>query len=169
MRGQRITINDEGRRGSLAALIALLCSLLFTLAPPLSARGHNPVREVEARLAAGRLQAVPEQPPEVRADLALLLSGAEASPTCRLTLRGLMMDAPRLATGTFELTDLRGQRLFAGRWVATAFRAGASLLSLEGEGDGPYAASRLKLKLKVRARTEGAASTLSGEGRGEIR
>jgi len=81
-----------------------------------------------------------------------------------------MLNAAAATTGEFEIINQRGKRLFVGRWVATAFRAGATVISLEGEGSGSYAESRLKLKLKARVESQSNESAvLSGEGRGEIR
>lgn len=131
---------------------------------------RSPARELEAYLADGRAEAAAGQEPEVRADFMLLLSGAEHSPTGKIIFRRLTLNAASPTTGEFEILNQRGKRLFAGRWVAAAFQAGATLISLEGEGSGSYAESRLKLKLKTRLEDQGnEPALLSGEGRGEIR
>ncbi len=150
----------------ISQLVALL--LLLTSVP--SVLGQSQARPLQARLSNGRAIVIAEQKPQLCAELVLFLSGAEDSPTGRITFAGMRLEAAQLTAGDFEIFNQQGERLFAGRWVATAFREGATLISLEGEGQGRYAASRLKLKLRGRVSREGdSVAVLSGQGRGEIR
>ncbi len=147
-----------------------LVALLLLLAPVPSVLSQSQARPLQARLSNGRAIVTAEPKPQLCAELALLLSGAEDSPTVRITLAGMRLEAAQLTAGDFEIVNQQGERLFTGRWVATAFRQGATLISLEGEGQGRYAASRLKLKLRGRVSLEGGSvAVLSAEGRGEIR
>lgn len=155
-------MTTDMRQTALAALFLFLAPLLLY--------GQSQTRELEAHLTAGHAQAASEQEPEVRAEVALLLSGAEHSPTGNIVFHHMTLNAAAPTTGEFEIINQRGKRLFAGRWVATAFHAGATQISLEGEGSSSYAETRLKLKLKARVEGPGNESAwLSGEGCGEIK
>ena len=143
---------------------------LFLLIPLLAVFGQSPARELRARLSTGHVVASPDQPPQVRAELALSSGDDEHLSASRITFRGMTLNAPHLTTGDFEVTNEAGDRLFEGRWVAAAFRAGATSISLEGAGHGPYAATKLKLKLKARVETNSdSPASLSGEGEDAIR
>src|SRR2546423_7515511 len=98
-----------------------LAALLLFFAPFLLVYGQSQAREVEAHLTAGHAQAASEQEPEVRAELVLLLSGAEHSPTGKIIFHKMMLNAAAATTGEFEIINQRGKRLFVGRWLATAF------------------------------------------------
>ena len=156
------TLSTFPRYFALAVLLLSLTSLLIY------AQGYT--REVEAVMAEGRATPATERGPEVRADFALLLSGAENSPTGRISFRGMTLNATHPTTGEFEIINQRGARLFVGRWIAMSFHNGETSISLEGTGQGTYAESRLKLKLKAKVETKAdAPAQLIGQGSGEIK
>ncbi len=123
-------------------------------------------REVQAKLAAARVLTEPEGEPAVVAELALLLPDKSRRISSRIIFHRLTLNAANATAGWFRIYNQRDDVIFEGRWMATTFRQGETLISLEGRGDEEFAARRLKLKLKAVTTAD---TTLSGEGTGEIR
>ncbi len=127
-------------------------------------------REVQAQLSSAQVGTGSDQTPEVSATLALLLTDKSQRLTSRVIFRGLRLNAECATTGDFTILDSGEATIFEGRWFATTFRNGATLISLEGIGDEPFARRRLKLKLKASTTpSNDSSSVLNGEGSGEIR
>lgn len=151
---------------SLAVTAALLGLVALLLVPGSSTRAQTFARDVEAKLSEAELISETDREPAISAELALRLPDRSQRITSRVILHGLRLNAEHPTTGWFRIYDAREEVIFEGRWMATTFRQGATLISLEGRGDGQFEARRLKLKLKACASGE---AVLSGEGTGEIR
>lgn len=147
---------------TLTALV-ILCGLL---AAARLTGAQTFAREVQAKLSAARVLTEPEGEPAVVAELALLLPDKSQRVSSRIIFHRLTLNATSATTGWFRIYNQRDDVIFEGRWMATTFRQGETLISLEGRGDEEFAARRLKLKLRA---VTGAETTLSGEGTGEIR
>jgi hypothetical protein len=151
---------------SVTVTLLALVALALLLVPGSSPGAQTFAREVEAQLSEAEPISETDREPAISARLVLLLPDNSQRITSRVILHGLEPNAGHPTTGWFRIYDAREEVIFEGRWMATTFRQGAVLISLEGRGDGQFEARRLKLKLRA---TAGEESVLSGTGTGEIR
>jgi hypothetical protein len=148
---------------SLSGVVILQALLLL---PPGWTSAQTFSREIQARFSAAQIISDTDEKPAVSAELALLISDKSQRITSRVVFHEMSLNAAQPTAGWFTIYDARDETIFEGRWMATTFRDGATLISLEGRGQERFTARRIKLKLKA---TVDEKSVLTGEGTGEIR